>query len=202
MNELDEIYGFVKKRIGQLDEETPYSRAMCARLRRAIGKSPADVPDVWEVTLPDFETYAPADGISAAEWAIHTALSLYAMHRQGTNSAVYMEGEGFGKAVASLIKEDENRDAVTRRFNAAATSAEFTELANHARSLIQLLKQVSNKPIDYPRFATELYLFQRGNADRVRLKWGRDFYSYSGQNIKQGTKQDTPNEADETKEGV
>ena len=83
----------------------------------------------------------------------------------------------FGGAVAKLIRPDRsNEQAVTRRFNAVATALGFEELAYHARGLIQLLK-AGDIPMDYPQFAQDLFYYQLPNgANRVRLKWGEDFY--------------------------
>ncbi|MDR1663958.1 MAG: type I-E CRISPR-associated protein Cse2/CasB [Clostridiales bacterium] len=179
------VQNFVRQKVEWLDRDTAQSRAMCAHLRRGIGKPPGDVPALWEITLAD----APGDWRSYrgepsyAQYAVHTALTLYALHRQGKTQSMCAfektDGHSFGGAAARLVRRDENRlDAVKRRFNAAATAAVFTELAQHARGLIQLMRAES-EPIrlDYPRFALDLFVFQHpGRADGIRLRWGEDFY--------------------------
>jgi len=179
---LDEkitVNSFTKVKIIQLDQDNPGSRAMCAKLRRAVGKAPGESPGIWEITLQNApeEWDSRGDRPSNEEWAVHTALTLYALHRQGKTESVNREGTSFASAIGGLVREDENRlDAILRRFNAMATSVEFTELAYHARGIIQMLR-ADNIKMDYPRFAQELYTFQLpGRADGVRLKWGEDFY--------------------------
>ena len=183
MNAESAIYGFVKGKIEILDQDGPYSRAMLAKLRRAIGKSPGAVPDIWEITLPDMrdEWRSWKGNPSHAEWAIHTAMTLYALHRQGKNRTMSADNISFGTAAARLASPDKgNLEAVRRRFNAVATSVEFKELAHHARGIVQLLK-AADLTMDYPKFAEDLLFFQK-DADRVRLRWGEDFYIIPSKN--------------------
>ncbi|MDR0490492.1 MAG: type I-E CRISPR-associated protein Cse2/CasB [Oscillospiraceae bacterium] len=179
MDEKITVSGFVRQKIMQLDQDTSNSRALCAKLRRAVGKEPGDVPDIWELTLqhsPE-EWDSHTDKPSNEEWAVHTALTLYALHRQGKDKSMNREKVSFAHAVGELVRDDENRfDAIQRRFNAVATAVEFTELAHHARGLIQLLK-AEDKGMDYPRFAKDLFYYQYpSGANRIRLRWGEDFF--------------------------
>ena len=187
MSDLQAIYGFVSRKIAQLDKDEPGSRAACARLRRAIGKNPGTTPDIWDFTLQGAPLeWDSHDGKpSYAEWAVHTALTLYALHRQGKDRSMNADKISFGAAISKLVQNDQNREeAVRRRFNAVATAVDFTELAHHARGLVQLIKS-EDVSMDYPQFAKDLFLFQLpGGADRVRLNWGRDFYRYGGQEDK------------------
>jgi len=173
----DQIYTFVASKIIQLDIEGSHARALCAKLRRAVGKPPGATPEIWEITLMDTpEEWLSYDGTpTPAEWAVHTALTLYALHRQGKNRSM-SQGLPFGAAIGQLGKDENKRPSIVRRFNSMATATEFTELAHHARGLVQLLK-ASDISMDYPRFATDLFWFQTsGGADKVRLRWGEDFY--------------------------
>jgi CRISPR system Cascade subunit CasB len=170
------MHNFVCRKIELLDANTPHSNGMCAKMRRAIGKHPGAVPDIWGVTLDGLPTEARSNDGNPhpAELAIHTALTLYALHRQGKDTSMNQRGQPFGRAVAALVTED-NMTAIKRRFDAVATSSEVSELAHHARGMIQLLK-ASGVPLDYSAFAYDLYRFHQ-EADRVRLRWGEDFYS-------------------------
>ena len=171
MAEAIQVSDFVYRQIVMLNRDTPYSKAALAKLRQAVGKPREETPDVWDITL----TGAPegkAPGI-----AIHTALTLYALHRQGKLECVSDSKTSFGAAIANLANRNKNNEsAIKRRFNAVATSTEYSELVHHARGLVQLLK-ANNITMNYPRFARELFLFQ--NPDRagsIRLKWGEHFY--------------------------
>jgi CRISPR system Cascade subunit CasB len=188
------IYGFVRQKIALLDKDTPWSRAMLAKLRRGVGKPPDALPDIWEVTLADMpdEWYGYGGNASFAEWAIHTTLSLYALPRQGKIGSMNVcgktedgkeLGDSFGGAAARLVEQDaSNLDAVKRRFDAVATSVDFKELMHHARGIIQLLK-AKDILFNYPCFAKDLYAFQfAGSADKVRLCWGEDFYRVLSRN--------------------
>jgi len=188
MAEKIRIDGFVRNKIASLDEESSWSRAMLAKLRRGIGKTPGSVPEIWEITIGDSpDDWQSRDGVpSYAENAVHAALTLYALHRQGKGGTANdntrdengnISGKSFGSAVARLISSNgSNEHAIKRRFDAVATASDFKELAHHARGLIQLLK-ASDITMDYPGFARDLFFYQLpGFADKVRLRWGEDFY--------------------------
>lgn len=156
-------------------KRTPWATAMLAKLRRAVGSEPGAYPDIWEVTLCECE------GDGKAEWAFHTALTLFALHQQGSIESVSANSISFGKAVRQIYAKDSNKEqGVIRRFNALATADSLGEFAHHARGVIQLMKQ-EGIAMDYPSFAEELFWYQiPTRRDKVRMQWGRDFYG--GQN--------------------
>jgi len=174
------IYGYVKGKINLLDNDDAHSKALLAKLRRGIGKHPGTLPDVWEITLADLpETARSRDNEpSYEEWAVYTALTLYASHRQGKSNSMSEEDCKFGTAVARLVTPDRNNlDAVKKRFDAMITAVDFTELAYHARGLIGQMKAKDIK-FNYPDFAKALHSYQyEGKKNQVRLHWGEDFYS-------------------------
>ncbi|MDR3084881.1 MAG: type I-E CRISPR-associated protein Cse2/CasB [Christensenellaceae bacterium] len=175
MSIKEEIGEFVLKRIRELDEETPYARASLAKLRRVAGKNPSETPEVWGITLRG--GLLSSDAIEA----IHTALALYAVHRQSKQKSMHLEGQSLGKAARVLIWKDKDgnrEEAITRRFNAIASAGDLIELSRHARGLVQLLRS-EDIELDYVQFARELYSFGRYADSRpgIRLKWGKDFYS-------------------------
>ena len=190
MGKAAEISGFVASKIYLIQSrmDSPWSKSMLAKLRRGVGKNPAEAPEIWEITLnglPEELLYKgqPEKGSATeAEWAIHTALTLYALHQQGNSYGVSAGrsdgGLSFGSAMRRLILPDRtNEESIKRRFNAIITSNDLSELSNHGRGAIQLMKS-SPKPIklDYPLFAGDLYGYQL-KKNSVRLRWGRDFYS-------------------------
>jgi CRISPR system Cascade subunit CasB len=194
LSEEIRLYGFVRTKIELLsgkssqNKESSWSRAMLAKLRRGVGKAPGSVPEIWEITIGDTpDEWQSRKGVpSKEEFAVHTALTLYALHQQGKSEPMSVSGKNeagknlgcsFGEAAARLIAPDRsNEQAVKRRFDAAATASDPKELAHHARGLIQLLK-AKDIPMDYPRFAQDLFWYQFTDyADGVRLRWGEDFY--------------------------
>ena len=179
MDEKITIFSFVKRKIAELDADTASARAACARLRRAVGKPLESCADIWDFTISGSpEQWNSFEGKpSREEKAVHTALTLYALHRQSKASSMSTDNVSFGSALAKLKQSKPNsEEAIKRRFNAAATSVDYTELSYHVRGLVSLLKSDDIK-MDYPRFAVDLFWFQFPEyADRVRLRWGEDFY--------------------------
>lgn len=174
---------FVRRKIhwlDQVDGGNADARAALATLRRGLGKSPAEIPEVWAVTM----TWENADGADAAsdsraDWAVHTALTLYARHRQGKNGSMNDDGSSFGAAMGALRRHDADKaQSVVRRFNAAVTSEDLAEFSRHALGAVQLLRAADfAAKIDYPAFAADLFVYQfPALRDDIVLKWGRDFW--------------------------
>ncbi|MDR1134578.1 MAG: type I-E CRISPR-associated protein Cse2/CasB [Clostridiales Family XIII bacterium] len=177
------------KRAGML---TPWATAMLAKLRRAAGTSPCESADVWEVTIGALSEELTKWERGKAEFAVHTALTLFGVHQQGSHESISKNGVGFGKAVKSIVLPDlTNEPGVRRRFNALVTTLEFKELANHARGLVQLMR-TRGLGFDYPKFAVELYRYQLSSEQRdyVRMSWGRDFYAPNKDGQNENLKED------------
>lgn len=186
---IKEVSRYVSMRLSRWESSAAESRtkAELAQLRRCAGKKPGELPELWGVLFEDL----PEDLMSRngeptrAEWAIATALSLYALHQQGSeigNGHVYQQGSSLGKAVRLLAKNDDDLDRVRRKFNICATSADIQECAHYLRGIVQLLR-AENIPLDYPALARDLYLFQTvDGAASVKLRWGQDFYRYVSKN--------------------
>ena len=179
----DEVYQVVANQIRYLTKND--DKGALAKLRRGAGKEPGNVLEIWEYTIGAL----PDDAKEDAENAVHIALTLFAIHRQGTNITGLAQYKGkdeklnpvtFAAAVKKL-KDGENSEAIIRRFNAAVTANTINELAVHARSLIQLLR-TKNIDMNYAKFAEELYLW-KFDKNKIRLKWGRDFWSQNNQKI-------------------
>jgi len=183
IKEARQVRMFVQRKIHWLTEieNESAARALLAKLRRGIAKMPGSMPELWEVTLKDLplELMGKEQEPSYSEWAVHTALTLFALHQQGKNLKIQcmnQEGEFLGIALRRLIDNDEEEKRIKRRFDAAATSSNLEEFSHHLRGLIQLLR-AQTIPLDYPTLAEDLYWFQFPNArDTTRLRWGRDFY--------------------------
>lgn len=148
-----------------------------AALRHAVGKSPGSVPGVWSifegVPLPDGYD---ADQPSRSEIAAFVALTLFATHQQSQAAQMHVPGFGFGHAVRRLSDGSASEQAVRRRFTAAGTADSVPELAHHARGLVTQFRS-KGIPLDYGRFADDLLWFQFPDGpDKVRLRWGRDYY--------------------------
>ena len=177
----EQVKSFVRKRLMYWQTETNVHlvRADLANLRHGIGKRPGELPQLWELLFRDFpEELMSRDGNPTwEEWAVFGALTLYAMHRQGSEQNMHINGKRLGIAIGSLAAGNEDRlKAIQRRFNACATAKEMPECLHHLRGLVQLLRS-EEIPLDYAELAGDLYEFQTPEgAAKVRLRWGQDFY--------------------------
>lgn len=156
-------------------------RATLAQLRRGIGKPPGSAPELWNATfqgLPE-DLMGAGNKPTRAEWAVHTALTLYALHQQGKSpreKSMHRQGHRLGMAVRDLVHGEDEESRIKRRFDAVATAGGLIELSNHLRGLIQLLKS-EDIALDYAQLTEDIYRYQfSGARDSVRLNWGRDFY--------------------------
>lgn len=160
-------------------------KAMLAELRRGVGYAPGELPKLWGMLLSELpdELMTNSRFLSApsnAEWAIYTALTLFALHQQGHEHSGFMHEEGIsiGTAMARLVEQNgsDSEERILRRFNIIATSDSIEELSNHLRGAVKLLSG-AGIPLDYAKLAEDLYWYQNMNyRANVRLKWGQDYY--------------------------
>lgn len=183
MSEISQIKAFTERKIQRIlnDPSDSAARASMARLRRGIGHAPGELPELWGDFLLDMpeELLGSGSYTSRAEWAIYTALTLFAFHQQSKSrdaEPMHRQGISLGTAARYLIKdENEDRERIARRFYPVAMASDMTELAVHLRALVSLLR-AEGIALDYARLAADLYLFQiPSRADGVKLRWGEDF---------------------------
>ncbi|MEU3620449.1 type I-E CRISPR-associated protein Cse2/CasB [Streptomyces sp. NPDC006872] len=170
--------------------DSPQDVAALARLRRGAGRDAADLPDLW--TLVDTSPlHARLDGVRPlseeelvrAENALHSALTLWAMHQQSRGTRMHRphtrgRPTGLGAAVRRLMPPDGVDEPVRKRLVRAGTAPDLTSLSQRLRDLIVLLRR-ADIPLDYGLLAGQLYTWQRpGGADAVRREWGRSFHSW------------------------
>lgn len=179
-----QVFNYTERQIGSIlnSGNTGAQKAILANLRKGVGHVPGEIPELWGMFLQNMpeEFYSFSGKPTHAEWAVYTALTLFAQHQQGHDPAkdpMSKSGIPFGCVVAKLVApDDNNRERILRRFNTAATSADVAEAAYHLRTLIQLLRG-EGIPLDYPALAKDLCLYQNTEyTSSVRLRWGQDFY--------------------------
>jgi CRISPR system Cascade subunit CasB len=179
MSRGDTVYNYMASKIEYINSlsETGQGKALLAKLRHGVGEKPGESVQLWGIVFDKMpEELLGKREASNAEWAIYTALTLYALHRQGKVENVNAKGVSVGSAAAQLVKSDEDLERVINRLNVVATSVTIQDLAYRLKGVIQLLRNGDIK-LDYARLAKEIYLF--GNPDdsaSVKLSWGRDFY--------------------------
>ena len=179
----NQVYYFTERRISEIlnSGNSGAQKAILANLRQGVGHVPGEIPQLWGAYLQEMpeELYSQSGKPSRAEWAVYTALTLFALHQQGhdpSKDPMNKTGCPFGCAVAKLVHSEDEKERVLRRFNAAATASDIAETAYHLRTLIQMLRG-EGIPLDYPALAKDLYFYQNVElSPSIRLKWGQDFY--------------------------
>ena len=159
------------------DNKSRRARGELAALRRGVSRSPGELPEIWELTrveVPDGAGDAPTwEGM-----AVHTAMTLYAVHQQSRTEHMFSPGVGLGSAARRLIgSPDEENPSARARFNALVTSTTVAELHHHLRSFVSLLR-ARGIALDHAMLADDVLRFQQpGGAKQVRLTWARQYYS-------------------------
>ena len=174
------VYAETAKRINRLlqNRETGSGKAALANLRRGIGLTPGELPEIWGEIFNGMpaEMYSRSGKPTAAEWAVYIALTTFAMHQQGQADAMHKEKRSLGRAIGMLCKEPDDEERLLRRFRQVITASDMKELSYYLRSLIQLLR-TGGIALDYAQLASDLYEYQSlASRQRVQLRWGQDFY--------------------------
>ena len=159
------------------DNKSRRARGELAALRRGVSRSPGELPEIWELTrveVPDGAGDAP----TWEEIAVHTAMTLYAVHQQSRTEPMFSPGVGLGSAARRLIgPPDEENPSARARFNALVTSTTVAELRHHLRGFVSLLR-ARGIALDHAMLADDVLRFQQpGGAKKVRLAWARQYYS-------------------------
>ena len=153
------------------------ARGELAALRKGVSRSPGELPEIWELTEVPPPEHA-GDAPTGEEIAVHTAMTLYAVHQQSRTEHMFSPGVGLGSAARRLIgPPDEENPSARARFNALVTSTTVAELRHHLRSFVSLLR-ARGIALDHAMLADDVLRFQQpGGAKKVRLAWARQYYS-------------------------
>lgn len=175
------------KKIKNLPDNS--SRRWLAEMRRGVGTAPGASPALWGLLFQDLpeEFFSVKREPSRAEWAIYTALTLFALHQQGRNietDCMDKEGIGLGRAVAMLVDSEDDRERVWRRFQPVTNARSIEDVSYHLRGIIQLLK-AKGIGLDYSKLAGDLFVYQDSRrTDSIKLVWGEDFYRGKKEDLK------------------
>ena len=188
------LRNFVSRKAHQLQanylKQNPKAKAKLAALRKSINKPVGSDPETWQIVFDGFpeKLIGKSDEPNRWELAAQTALALFSLHMQSAKSDCHVSRVGLGQAVRKLIEtgsRDEQESPVMRRFHALGTASTFTEIAYHARGLIQLMR-AKDIPLDYGMLAqdfADLLVTSRQNS--VRLRWARQLYKVNRPEEKQ-----------------
>ncbi|WP_432828554.1 type I-E CRISPR-associated protein Cse2/CasB [Dactylosporangium sp. CA-092794] len=178
----EHVAGIVAKLQSRALREPPHPEAVSAlaRLRRGIGRTPG-----FDYTLQDYLWVPdellgrrPADDTQATdtEYAVHDAVTLYALHQQSRRERMHVPGRGLGDALGDLVRAVSGPDGVRRRFAALGTASSYAESIYHLRSLTTMLRE-HQIPLDYGLLADDLRTLRRPEyRATIQAKWGRQFF--------------------------
>ncbi|WNV85007.1 type I-E CRISPR-associated protein Cse2/CasB [Umezawaea sp. Da 62-37] len=153
--------------------EQPEGRDLAA-LRRGLGRLAGSVPQMW----PYYRSVIPSVESPRLD-AEHAALSLYGLHQQSQRNPMHKPGIGLGEALRQLKNHDGvSEEAVTRRFNAAATATSIGELVAHLRGLVTQLRG-KDIALDYTRLRDDLLDWINPTSQSwVRRRWGMQYHAW------------------------
>lgn len=144
-----------------------------------------------------------------AEQAVHTALTMYAVHQQSRRERQHVRGVGLGEATQKLARQRASVDAVggldeptVQRLHRVSMAQTPTLRADALRALVTLMRS-AHPPVglDYGRLAEDLFWLQfPGATSQVHLRWGRGLHR-SRTDDSQGDQQNTDNTPPETAGG-
>ena len=187
MSKKSEIIVFIGKKIKKLyaSSESSETTATLASMRKGVGKTPGEVPEVLSILLAEMpENFLSTNGIpTKEEWACYIALTLFAWHQQGhsiTSEKMHTdENVSIGAALKNLALTSEDDNAASRelkRLKNIVSSNTIEEMSYHLRSIIRLFNS-KNIRLNYCNLAADLYEWQfNENRNSLSLKWAQDFY--------------------------
>lgn len=184
LKDKERVHQYARRQLAKLDKQRNdrQGRAAMAQLRRGIGHVPGELPMLWGAFLAGLpeKLRSPSGEPSRAEWAIYTALTLYALHQQSKTDSVQAEDVSLGKAALRLAGSSEaEHQRIWRRLNLVAQADDMQEMSYRLRQMVTLLK-AGGVGLDYALLAADLFEYQfEAMANRVRLRWGQDFFHTS-----------------------
>ena len=192
-NSRPNIYTETTKILRILDNtrNDPRTRALLSNIRNSINKDNSNNTDALAFIFQNLskEFIGLSKELNDYEKAILTAVQMYAMHQQSNAESVlkldYEDGErrqNLGDALSSLRTEESK--SIDVRFNALVTARNFTQLQNHLRQMIKILKAKSDAKVDYASLADDLYWFLRSQKDGIKIKWARSYYKFRQEGTK------------------
>lgn len=193
LSQRETVYKVTSRILGKLHNtlETSRTRATLAHLRNSIGHDISHTVEVWKDVFSEMPIeFLSRDGlVTKEENAVFVALQLYALHQQGLSESVHEKESNGGtrgeKKIRSsnighslkTLRDPKEYSGIDRRFNAMITSSSFQELVVHLRHLVSILKSKSKVKVNYARLADDLFWYQNGRKEQVRLRWGQSYYA-------------------------
>lgn len=204
LSQRETVYKVTSRILGKLNNtlETSATRASLAHLRNSIGYDISHTVEIWKDVFSEMPIeFLSRDGlVTKEENAVFVALQLYALHQQGSSDSVHAKEQisakesidgtegrisvrkhNIGHSLKTL-RDPVEYSGIDRRFNAMITSSSFQELIVHLRHLVSILKSKSKAKVNYARLADDLFWYQNGKKEQVRLRWGQSYYASNDSN--------------------
>lgn len=185
MSQQLKVSSVVSQIISRLEEnlEASSSKKDLANLRSSIGKDLSESAAIWPLIFERVpESFLSHNGIPTYEEnAIVHALQFYALHQQGKKTSVQLDNtednkyQNIGSSL-KILRTAENKEALDRRFNVMITSSTYEELVYHLGHMIRLLRREESAKADYALLSDDLFWFQLGRQEQVRLRWAQSYY--------------------------
>ena len=182
MSRKTEIRDYVAKTIGRLSY---LNAAGCASgdfaaLRDGAGKTPNESTKAMLLALKDIpEEFMDTDGVPTKEqWAIFTAITLFALHQQGHSKSVHRFGQTMGKAFRKMYRDrtaTKADEAFSVKLCALSRTRNIKLFATKLKSIINWMSETVPS-IDYAALAVDIYEWQIPKArNNVFMRWATDF---------------------------
>lgn len=156
------------------------ARGVLAELRRDAGapidKDPLALARVLAALTPPLSEFeiGRGDAASPSEKAAFHALTLFAVHMQGSTRPVHQPKTSFAAACGRMNATSAS-SSLKPRFDAMLVARHARSQLTHMRSLVTLLRS-HDLGFDYGQFAQDLRsLSNPAQRSGVLLRWGRDF---------------------------
>lgn len=187
MNKETNIYKTSKYILTYLENTRNESstRAVLAQLRNSINKDlGSNIESLAFIfsMIPE-ERLGRGESLNYYEQALLTTLQAYAIYQQGEDGSVIYKNEDYptkslGQSLRALRDPNDqvSNKSVDLRFNSLINSSDYNELDHHLRQMIKLLKSKSEERVDFANLSRDLYAYQLGDFNPIRIKWARDYY--------------------------
>ena len=183
MNEEElTVYQATRRIIRKLEtDQISHTAALLSALRGSVGKTLAEVPQIWPVLFENLPEGFLGNGRRETfeETAIYSTLQIYALCMQGAAGNV-TAAEDLKMSLGGSLKSGRvpiESEALDKRFAVLMTAETFDELMQHLRHLIRIVKAKSPMMIDFAKLAEDLYWFQQGKGKNICFRWAVEYYA-------------------------
>lgn len=166
----------------------PGARAALSSLRLALRNKPGATPSAWADTIGLVPPQLRGQGtdITRHEWAVHIAMSTFAVHVQRSlrARAHTQADDGWGPSLAhavSRLRNDRGRivPGAESRFYRLLAARTHPARAQHLRGLMGLIAS-HGVALNYGLLADQLSMLgDRRLGAQVRMSWARDLATYT-----------------------